>query len=46
MNKYIATVIKIGNSYVLRVPKSIVDNARLILGQKIQVSDPLLNTKS
>jgi antitoxin component of MazEF toxin-antitoxin module len=46
MNKYTATVIKTGNSYALRVPKKYVEDAELVLGQKIQVSDPLPNTQS
>lgn len=35
MSKYIATVIKTGNSYALRVPKGYVDDAKLKLGQKV-----------
>ena len=46
MNKYIATVIRTGNSYALRVPKSYVDNYELILGQKIVVGNPLPNIQS
>lgn len=46
MNKYTATVIKTGNSYALRVPKKYVEDAELVLGQKIQVSDPLPDTQS
>ncbi|MES2971730.1 MAG: hypothetical protein V4702_05405 [Patescibacteria group bacterium] len=34
MNKYTATVIKTGNSYALRVPKSYIDEAQLGLGDK------------
>jgi antitoxin component of MazEF toxin-antitoxin module len=34
MNKYTATVIKTGNSYALRVPKSYIDEAQLNLGDK------------
>ncbi len=41
MNKYTATVIKTGNSYALRVPKRYVDDASLVLGQKVEVSNPL-----
>jgi antitoxin component of MazEF toxin-antitoxin module len=46
MNKYTATVIKTGNSYALRVPKQYVDDAALTLGQKVQVSEPLLAPKA
>jgi len=46
MNKYTATVIKTGNSYALRVPKKYVEDAELVLGQKIQVGNPLPDTKS
>lgn len=41
MSKYIATVIKTGNSYALRVPKSYYDNFNLAVGQKIQVEQPV-----
>lgn len=34
MNKYTATVIRTGNSYALRVPKSYIDEGRLSLGDK------------
>jgi hypothetical protein len=34
MNKYTATVIKTGNSYALRVPKSYIDEGHLDLGDK------------
>lgn len=34
MSKYIATVIKTGNSYALRVPKSYIDEGQLNLGDK------------
>ena len=46
MNKYTATVIKTGNSYALRVPKKYVEDAELVLGQKIQVGNPLPDTQS
>ena len=46
MNKYTATVIKTGNSYALRVPKKYVEDFELVLGQKIQVSEPLPTTYS
>jgi antitoxin component of MazEF toxin-antitoxin module len=45
VNKYTATVIKTGNSYALRVPKKYIDDSALTLGQKIQVSDPLVVNK-
>ena len=41
MSNYIATIIRTGNSYALRVPKSYVENAKLELGQKIQISGPV-----
>lgn len=34
MNKYTATVIRTGNSYALRVPKSYIDEGHLVLGDK------------
>lgn len=46
MNKYTATVIKTGNSYALRVPKKYIEDAELTLGQKVQVSNPLVALKS
>lgn len=46
MNKYTVTVIKTGNSYALRVPKKYIDDSALMLGQKIQVSDPLVVPKA
>jgi antitoxin component of MazEF toxin-antitoxin module len=45
MNRYTVTVIKTGNSYALRVPKKYIEDAELTLGQKIQVSDPLVALK-
>lgn len=45
MNNYIATVIKTGNSYALRVPKAYIEQADLQLGQKIQVGAPILTPK-
>lgn len=45
MSKYTATIIKTGNSYALRVPKAYIDDARLKLGQKVQVSSPLMTSK-
>ncbi len=41
MSNYIATIIKTGNSYALRVPKSYVENAKLKLGQKVQIGAPV-----
>ncbi len=46
MNTYTATVIKTGNSYALRVPKKYVEDAELVLGQKIQVGNPLPDIQS
>lgn len=37
MSNYTATVIKSGNSYALRVPKALVDDKKLILGQKVAI---------
>lgn len=45
MRTYTATVTKTGNSYALRVPKQYVEDAQLELGQKIQVSAPVMNLK-
>jgi antitoxin component of MazEF toxin-antitoxin module len=42
MGNYTATVIKMGNSYALRVPKAYVEQAKLKLGQKIQIDLPLI----
>ena len=41
MSNYTATIIKTGNSYALRVPKSYIENAKLELGQKVQISAPM-----
>jgi hypothetical protein len=41
MSNYTATIIKTGNSYALRVPKSYIENAKLKLGQKVQISAPV-----
>lgn len=46
MSNYSVTVIKTGNSYALRVPKSYVDNAKLELGQKIQIGEPIAIPKN
>ena len=40
MNNYIATVIKTGNSYALRVPKAYIENAKLNLGDKADLALP------
>jgi antitoxin component of MazEF toxin-antitoxin module len=45
MSKYIATVIKTGNSYALRVPKKYVEDARLELGQKTTIQLPVPEVK-
>ncbi len=45
MSNYIATVIKTGNSYALRVPKSYVEDAQLELGQKASIRLPALQSK-
>lgn len=39
MRNYIATVIKSGNSYALRVPKEYVDSNNLKLGQKVKLAN-------
>ncbi len=40
MSNYIATVIKTGNSYALRVPKAYVEAGELKLGQKVRLDEP------
>lgn len=45
MSKYIATVIKTGNSYALRVPKKYVEDAELKLGQKATINLPIPEVK-
>ena len=45
MSNYTATVIKTGNSYALRVPKEYVTQSKLILGQKVQVGEPIVVPK-
>ena len=45
MSNYTVTVIKTGNSYALRVPKKYVEDAQLILGQKVQVGAPIVMRK-
>lgn len=40
MSNYIATVIKTGNSYALRIPKKYVEDAQLELGQKATIQLP------
>jgi hypothetical protein len=45
MSSYIATVIKTGNSYALRVPKNYVENSNIKLGQKVKITPPLLNNE-
>jgi antitoxin component of MazEF toxin-antitoxin module len=45
MSNYTATIIKTGNSYALRVPKSYIENAKLVLGQKVQIGAPVALSK-
>ncbi len=45
MSNYTATIIKTGNSYALRVPKSYIENAKLELGQKVQIGAPVVTSK-
>lgn len=45
MSNYVATVIKTGNSYALRVPKQYVEAAQLKLGQKATIGLPLPDQK-
>jgi antitoxin component of MazEF toxin-antitoxin module len=45
MSNYIATVIKTGNSYALRIPKKYVDDAQLELGQKATIQLPIPQPK-
>jgi len=45
MSNYIATVIKTGNSYTLRIPKKYVDDAQLELGQKAIIQLPIPQPK-
>lgn len=45
MSNYIATVIKTGNSYALRLPKEYFVQSKLILGQKVQVGKPIIVPK-
>jgi antitoxin component of MazEF toxin-antitoxin module len=44
MNSYTVTVIKTGNSYALRVPKSYIEDADLSLGDKADVALPQKRT--
>lgn len=37
---YTATVIKSGNSYALRIPKRLADDAKLEIGQKVSIPIP------
>jgi antitoxin component of MazEF toxin-antitoxin module len=41
MSNYIATVIKTGNSFALRVPKKYVEDGGLRLGQKATIQLPI-----
>ena len=45
MSNYIATIIKTGNSYALRVPKAYVEHAKLALGQRVQIGAPVVLPK-
>ncbi len=45
MSNYVATVIKTGNSYALRVPKEYIDAGGLKLGQKLQLPPAQLEQK-
>lgn len=45
MSNYIATVIKTGNSYALRVPKAYIEDAKLNLGDKADLPLPQKQTK-
>lgn len=45
MSSYTATVIKTGNSYALRVPKAYIEQAKLVLGQRVQVAPPAVASK-
>lgn len=45
MSNYIATVIKTGNSYALRVPKKYVEDAQLQSGQKAIIGLPIPEPK-
>jgi antitoxin component of MazEF toxin-antitoxin module len=45
MSTYTATIIKTGNSYALRVPKAYVDDASVVLGQKVTISRPVIEPK-
>lgn len=40
MHMYTATVIKSGNSYALRIPKRVVEDAHLQVGQKVTIPAP------
>lgn len=41
MSNYIATVIKAGNSYALRVPKKYIKDTNIKLGEKVHLAPPL-----
>lgn len=41
MNMYTATVIKSGNSYALRIPKRLAEDAHLEVGQKVDIPTPI-----
>lgn len=45
MNRYKATIIRTGNSYALRVPKRYVEDADLVVGEKVEIVLPLRRVK-
>jgi antitoxin component of MazEF toxin-antitoxin module len=45
MSNYIATVIRTGNSYALRIPKKYMEDAQLELGQKTTIQLPIPQPK-
>ena len=45
MSNYIATVIKTGNSYALRVPKAYVEARDLQVGQKVTIDLPVQESR-
>src|SRR5207244_4283643 len=45
MSRYVATVIRTGNSYALRVPKGYVETAHLAIGDKAELALPRKQTQ-
>lgn len=45
MNMYTATVIKSGNSYALRIPKRLAEDAHLEVGQKVEIPAPAVQRR-